>query len=595
MPGWMQRLWDRGSQKQAERVNLYEGFQADGAIILRDQRGTRKAEIPDVDLKSDFGLDPLSIYKPSGSKNVDAAKAMTAFTGWAYAAVNAIASEIANIQWRLYQVKGKEHVEVIDHPLLDLLDGVNENMTGIELKYLTAAHLELTGNAYWLMDGVSSPMGMPRAIHPLNPGRVRLKINKGSFPFTIGHYEYTIEGKVYTFQPHQIVHLKYPDPNDPFVGIGIPQTIASWIDSDNYAMDYNRKFFINGAQVGLYIQTDTNVEGNLDRIRRSFADKNSGSANAHKTPVLPKGVKLEHTGVTHKDMDFGNLAEATRDRILAAFRVSKTILGTAESDTNRSTAETADYVFSKRTIKPKMLLIVSYLNEYLVPRYGEDLYLTFLDPVPEDRAARAEEMKASLGGMPVMTQNEARRAYMGLGPVDGGDQLMVPSTMVSAGTTASPEGEDQTPQLARAVTASGHFTSAVRIRTGGKTEHSGSHAMRSALSEAFKGIFDKKMAVEYSVKSITELTHDEYMEHWKRFADRSGKANADLRDAFKRINDEQKAVVLRNLPDATGVTKSLDELFDVKEWIGITIDFVSPILLSLAKDEAIGPRSSIRS
>ncbi len=84
-------------------------------------------------------------------------------------------------------------------------------------------------------------------------------------------------------------------------------------------------------------------------------------------------------------MDFSNLTEATRDRILAGFRVSKTILGTAESDTNRATAETADYVFSKRTIKPKMLLVISYLNEFLVPRYGDDLYLTFIDPTPEDK------------------------------------------------------------------------------------------------------------------------------------------------------------------------------------------------------------------
>jgi hypothetical protein len=43
------------------------------------------------------------------------------------------------------------------------------------------------------------------------------------------------------------LHIKYVDPSDPFVGIGIPQTIPSWIDSDNYAMEYNRKFFINGA------------------------------------------------------------------------------------------------------------------------------------------------------------------------------------------------------------------------------------------------------------------------------------------------------------------------------------------------------------
>ena len=122
-------------------------------------------------------------------------------------------------------------------------------------------------------------------------------------------------------------------------------------------------------------------------------DGYGGVENAHKIPVMPKGVKLEHTGVTHKDMDFQNLAEATRDRILAGFRVSKTILGTAESDTNRATAETADYVFSKRTIKPKMLLVISYLNEFLVPRYGDDLYLTFIDPTPDDKAARTAEMR----------------------------------------------------------------------------------------------------------------------------------------------------------------------------------------------------------
>src|SRR5271154_290689 len=86
----------------------------------------------------------------------------------------------------------------------------------------------------------------------------------------------------------------------------------------NYLMEYNRKYFLNGAQVGLYIQTDTNVEGNIDRIRKGWANRQEGNENAHKVPVLPKGVKLEHTGVTHKDMDFKDLTEATRDRILAA-------------------------------------------------------------------------------------------------------------------------------------------------------------------------------------------------------------------------------------------------------------------------------------
>ena len=39
------------------------------------------------------------IYKPSGAKTVDAEKAMRNFTGRTFAAVNAIASEVANIRY----------------------------------------------------------------------------------------------------------------------------------------------------------------------------------------------------------------------------------------------------------------------------------------------------------------------------------------------------------------------------------------------------------------------------------------------------------------------------------------------------------------
>jgi hypothetical protein len=117
-----------GSTKDTLPVNRYEGFQANGAVVLRDRRNTSKAaEIPDIDLKSEtLGSDPLAIYKPTGAKSVDASKAMGNFTGWSFAAVNAIASEVSNIQLRLYQIKGDDHEVQDDHPLLDLLQGVND-------------------------------------------------------------------------------------------------------------------------------------------------------------------------------------------------------------------------------------------------------------------------------------------------------------------------------------------------------------------------------------------------------------------------------------------------------------------------------------
>jgi len=183
-----------------------------------------------------------------------------------------------------------------------------------------------------------------------------------------------------------------------------------------------------------------------------------------------------------------------------------------------------------------------------------------------------------------MTQNEARKSYLGLGPVDGGDVLLKPSTLEPAGTTDKPEGEDPTPQLAKARTVDGWEAKAIRIRTGGKTANSGTAQMRRALTEAFKKQLDK--APEYQVKTVTELSHTEYMEHWKRFADRSEQAERDLKTVFKGINKKQREEVLENLPEATGVEKSLGMLFDQKEWIAITIDLATPILRNLTKDEA---------
>src|SRR5580700_10731779 len=88
------------------------------------------------------------------------------------------------------------------------------------------------------------------------------------------------------------------------------------------------------------------------------------------------------------------------------------------------------------------------LTEKLLPRYGDNLYLSFIDPVPEDRAARTTEMQASVGSQPVLTVNEAREQFMGEGPVEGGDVLMKPSTMGPA-TEPTPEPNAKPPKPAK--------------------------------------------------------------------------------------------------------------------------------------------------
>jgi hypothetical protein len=84
MPDFLRAIGDefksRLGQKDTAPVNRYEGFQGNGADVLRDRRGTSKAEIPDVDEKGFAGSDPLAIYKPTGAKTVSASRAIVPVT-----------------------------------------------------------------------------------------------------------------------------------------------------------------------------------------------------------------------------------------------------------------------------------------------------------------------------------------------------------------------------------------------------------------------------------------------------------------------------------------------------------------------------------
>lgn len=178
--------------------------------------------------------DPFALFKTSNK--IDAGKAMDVYNNWVYACIRAIAEEIGNAKFKLYKVgKDGKTEEIQEHDLLDLLEGVNDYQTGFELRYLAAAHLEMVGNAYWYLSGVKDTKGVPTAIYPLNPRY--LKIKRGTIENPIEFFTYAPSNqKPQVLQPYEVLHLKYPDPNDTVEGIGTVQSIAQWIDADSLGL-----------------------------------------------------------------------------------------------------------------------------------------------------------------------------------------------------------------------------------------------------------------------------------------------------------------------------------------------------------------------
>jgi hypothetical protein len=390
------------------------------------------------------------------------------------------------------------------------------------------------------------------------------------------------------FKPHEIVHLRLPNAKNFFEGLSPVEAGAEYIDNDNYAMEFNRKFFINGARPAGFLESQFVSETQTDTLKISFANEHEGIDNMNRIGVLPKDVHWVPTGSNPKDMDFKNMSETMQARILAMFGVSRTILGTAESDTNRATAETADYVFSKRVIKPHMTLICSFLNERLVPRYGDNLYITFIDPVPEDKAFRTIEMQAASGSQPVLTPNEVRDEFMGLGPVEGGDSLFVSTSFQPIGE--APAGDDVDPDakpsnstpskaVAKSVKAANGERVAFRVA---RTKLQKRVKARKQMADDLKARITK--AVEDAAKhtSFSSTEKDEAV--WKVLSERTSKAEAEIKETVIKLNAEQKKEVLANL---ASVVKGIDptKLFNLDNWISITTNAVTPIIENLFETE----------
>ena len=369
--------------------------------------------------------DISSVVGQGYNSRMKASQYLRAAVGWVYACVGVISDEIAGIELKLMTIKNGEKTEVEDHPVMDLIYKANNASTKFDLIKLTFQYLEQTGEAPWFL---SFKNGIPQSILLLRPDRLTIKPGKDGE--LIGGYTYKIYGnggaQEINLEPYEVMLLKYPDPDQTLRGKGPLQAAATTYDLDNYSERWNTKFFKNSATPEAVLATDKVLSKETrERLERKMAQKYQGVENSHKTVILEGGLKMEKLTISQKDMDFIEQQRFSRDKILAIFRVPRTALGITD-DVNRANAEATDYVFAKRTIKPKMIGFVEQLNSYLLPLFKgtENMVFDFEDPVPQNVDQNIAKATAGINGG-YLTINEAR-ALNGFDPIDGGDELREP-------------------------------------------------------------------------------------------------------------------------------------------------------------------------
>lgn len=318
--------------------------------------------------------------------------------GTVFSIVNRTSVSTSKACWHLYRKSPtgdpEKRVEVVRHWALDVWNKPNRFMTRQEFVESGQQHLDLTGEMWWVIGRDERAPSIPLTIWPVRPDRMAPVPDANKF---ISGYEYTgPNGEKIPLGLHEVIFIRMPNPLDPYRGMGPIQSVLADLDAVRYSAEWNRNFFINGAEPGGIIEVDHRLsDEEFNELSDRWDEQHRGVANAHRVAIVEQGRWIDRK-FTNRDMQFAEMRDVNSRVIREAFGMPKFAIGDVD-DVNRATAEAAKAWFAEELTVPRLERIRGALNNDFLPLFGpaaEGLEFDFDSPVPADREMESKEIVA---------------------------------------------------------------------------------------------------------------------------------------------------------------------------------------------------------
>ena len=326
-----------------------------------------------------------------------------------------------------------------DHPLAALLLRPNPWQSWYEFMELLITYLDLDGNAFVYKASSTTGRGVMRpsaqdagarqvaGLFPLRSDRVRPVPGQGRTDPLLGYVYDPADSGFFErepFLPEEIIHVKFPNPGDPFEGLGRGTSrlgaAAKSTDVDNAATSFLKTFFDQAVvPFGLLKSKQKMLDSEVLRVRERLRAQYGGAQNWGDVMILDADAEYQRLGLSMQEMTFGDLDARNEARICMVLEVPPIIVG-AKVGLDRSTF--ANYGEARTSFWEDSLIPGIYRrfeDAFNGGLAGDGVWLAYdYSAVPalrEDQTAKWETAaRVFMGGL--ATRNEAR-AIVDLAPV----------------------------------------------------------------------------------------------------------------------------------------------------------------------------------
>lgn len=320
--------------------------------------------------------------------------------------------------------------EVPDHPLLEMLQHPNLELTGRACLKVSQVWRDIKGEAFWLL--AVDEGGVPRGYFPVPPHWVEKTPTQESPTYRISVGAMQIEVK-----REAMVWFRDPDPSNPYGrGTGVAESLGDELETDEAAAKYIKGWFTNNAMPSFIVSFEGASEVELKRAREKWEREHRGYRNAHRAHFSSGKMNALRLDASFRDQQIADMRRLSRDFIAQVFAVPPELIGIIENS-NRATITAARYIYALGVEFPRVESMRTELQHQLVPRYGGDAVLEAEVPVPDDEQHRLDVMRALPGAFAV---NEWR-GEAGYEPLPQFDGLFPPLAL--PGQQEEPAGKDE--------------------------------------------------------------------------------------------------------------------------------------------------------